>query len=132
MMKTHILVAALTVLNVGLVTIQLVRAADPASAEAAVLRGRALEIVDERGRVRASIKVQPASTSAGLGYPETVMLRLIDADGRPSVKIGGSAQGGAVGLVGDNDATHILLNAEGAETVLKLTNKDGRQQLMKP
>jgi hypothetical protein len=131
-MKMQKLVVALTVLNFGLLGFQLVRSIDPAGAEATVLRGRALEIVDERGRVRASIKVQPAGTVAGVRYPETVMLRLVDAEGRPAVKIGGSAQGGVLGLVGDNDATQILLNAEGAETLLKLTNKDGRQQLVKP
>jgi hypothetical protein len=47
-------------------------------------------------------------------------------------RVGGSAQGGTLGLVGDNDATHILLNAEGAETALELTNKNGRRQLPKP
>jgi hypothetical protein len=131
-MKMQKLVVAVTALNFALLAFQLVRSIDPAGAETAVLRGRALEIVDERGRVRASIKLQPAGTANGVRYPETVMLRLVDAVGRPSVKIGGSAQGGAIGLVGDNDATQILLNAEGAETSLKLADKNGRQQLLKP
>jgi hypothetical protein len=64
--------------------------------------------------------------------PESVMLRLIDAEGRPFVKLGGSEQGAGLGLVGETDTTHALLKAEGAETLLKLTNKDGRQQLIKP
>jgi len=37
-----------------------------------------------------------------------------------------------VGLIGDTDTTHVLLQAEGAESSLKLTNKDGKQQLIKP
>ena len=83
--------------------------------------------------MRASIKVQPAGTAAnGERYPETVMFRLIDANGRPSVKIGGSVQGAGLGLVGVTDSTQALLSAEGTETFLRLTNKDGRQQLLKP
>jgi hypothetical protein len=99
-----------------------------------VLRGRALEIVDERGRVRASIKVQPAETfkSTGKQYPETVVLRLIDSNGRPEVKIVGSEEGGGISLVGDSDATQVLLGAVGDSSSLRLTNKAGREQLIKP
>ena len=60
------------------------------------------------------------------------MLRLIDAKGRPEVKLGGSEQGGGLGLVGESDSTQILLQAEGPDSSLKLTDKDGRQQLIKP
>ena len=60
---------------------------------APVLRGRALEIVDDHGRVRASIQVLPASTqNDGQRSPETVLLRLITEKGRPSVKIGSSEE----------------------------------------
>jgi len=61
-----------------------------ASAETApVLRGRALEIVDERRAVRAGIQVLPAAVSKadGKAYAETVILRLIDPNGRPPVKL---------------------------------------------
>ncbi len=48
----------------------------------AVLRGRALQIVDDQGRVRASINVYPASRQKnGEIYPETVLLRLITERG---------------------------------------------------
>jgi hypothetical protein len=102
-----------------------------------VLRGRQLEIVDDQGRVRASIKIHPGDPNFKMpngktGYPETVMFRLIDPNGRPEVKIGASVQGGGVGLIGETDATHALLEAEGPDTLLKLTNKAGKQQLIKP
>ena len=87
----------LTVLNLMLLLFLLLSRTEPALAtQMPVLRGRALEIVDERGRVRASIKVQPAETfkATGRKYPETVMLRLIDGNGRPEVKIGASVEGG--------------------------------------
>jgi hypothetical protein len=103
---------------------------------APVLRGRALEIVDDQGRVRASIKVQPADESKrmpnGKTVPENVILRLIDANGRPEVKLGASLQGAGLGLIGETDSTYVVLQADLADSSLKLTNKDGRQQLIKP
>jgi hypothetical protein len=132
-MKIQRLLIAVTAVNLGLlmfVVAQMQRAV--AQDIAPVLRGRTLEIVDARGRVRASIKVQPAGTVGGKPYPETVILRLIDPNGRPSVKLGASEQGSGLGLLGDSDTTHLLLNAEGPGTSLKLTNKDGRERLIKP
>src|SRR2546427_3672315 len=49
-------------------------------------RGRALEIVDDRGRVRASIALLPEDPKViwkGKPYPETVLLRLMSPEGRP-------------------------------------------------
>jgi hypothetical protein len=97
-----------------------------------VLRGHALEIVDERGRVRASIQVQPSGTVDGKPYPETVILRLIDPNGRPFVKLAGSERGAGLGLLGESDTTHLLLKAEGPSTSVKLTNKDGKERLLEP
>jgi len=57
-----------------------IRAAGGAAEVAPVLRGRALQIVDDGGRVRASISVLPA----GSGGAETVLLRLITERGRLS------------------------------------------------
>jgi hypothetical protein len=142
-MKTQRLFMALTLANLGILMfllsqIRSVEANNPAQ----VLRGRALEIVDDSGKVRASIQVLPAgparradrslSGADGQTYPETVLLRLIDSNGRPSVKIGASEQGAGLGLGGESEPTYIVLKAEGEATSLKLTNKDGRQQLIKP
>ena len=85
-----------------------------ARSEAPVLRGRALEIVDDQGRVRASIQVLPS------GKP------------RPSVKLTASVQGAGLGLGGESDATYATLSATGAESALKLTNKAGREQVITP
>ncbi|PYO48136.1 MAG: hypothetical protein DMD72_08265 [Gemmatimonadetes bacterium] len=46
-----------------------------------VLRGRALEIVDAQGRLRATIGVLPSTTVDSKRYPETVLLRLGLTDG---------------------------------------------------
>lgn len=132
-MKIQRLLIALTVVNLGLLMFVLAHI-QPTEAQdvGPVLRGRALEIVDAQGRVRASIKLQPAETISGRTYPETVILRLIDQHGRPSVKLGGSERGSGLGLVGEFDSTYIILTAEGTGTSVKLKNKGGRERLITP
>ena len=134
-MTTQRLVFVLALLNVALLAY--VVSAPPATmaqGAAPVLRGRALEIVDDQGRVRATISVVPASpaTATGKAYPETVILRLIDVHGRPGVKVAASGDAAGLSLVGASDRTHIVLKAEGAGSSLKLTDGDGREQLVKP
>ena len=102
-----------------------------------MLRGRALEIVDDHGRVRAMIKVFPDNPTVKMpdgtmGYPETVLLRLIDSKGGPNVKIAATEDGSAVSLGGESNPTHVQVLARGTNTSLKLVNKDGREQLIKP
>ncbi len=132
-MKTQHLAIMLTAVNLGLLLCVLTQN-HPAMAQTPpavppVLRVGALEIVDNQGRVRASISVlEPSSRLAR----STVVLRLIDPNGRPGVKIVASDQGAAVSLVGNSDTTQVLLQADGSNASLKLTNKDGKQQLVKP
>jgi hypothetical protein len=98
-----------------------------------VLRGRGLEITDDAGRVRASIKLHPASVLPdGTAYPETVLLRLISSQGRPNVKIAATEDGSAVALGGEADPTHVAIAVRGTSASLTLVDKDGRQQLIKP
>jgi hypothetical protein len=135
-MKMQRLVVGVTVVNLVLLIGILLSFTDTAFANSGmqVLRGRGLEIVDDRGRVRASIKVQPAETfkPTGRKYPETVVLRLIDQNGRPEVKIGASVDGGGLSLVGDADATQLLLLADSAGSSLTLKNKTGTERLIRP
>jgi hypothetical protein len=99
----------------------------------AVLRGRGLEITDEAGRVRASIKIHPASAMPdGTTYPEIVLLRLIDSQGRPNVKLAAAEDGSVLTLGGESDPAYIQLAARGAAMSVKLTNKDGQQQTIEP
>ena len=104
---------------------------------APILRGRALEIVDDGGRVRASITILPADPTVKMpdgstGYPETVLLRLITSKGRPNVKIGASENGSGLGLGGESDPTYVQILADGPSTSVKLSDKDGRERLIKP
>ena len=141
-MNHHRSLTVLTVLNLLLLTsfllnqIRSVEAGSPA-----VLRGGGLEILDAQGKVRASIQIVPPGPARradgsvvndGKTYPETVLLRLIRPDGRPSVKIATSEDGSAVSLGGGIDPTYIVLEANGGDPSLSLTNKDKRLQLIKP
>jgi hypothetical protein len=138
MMKTQRLLLVLTAVNLALLGYQ---AFQPHLAGAAavdipdVLRGRALEIVDARGKIRASIAVLPEDPKVmwkGKPYPETVLLRLISPEGRPNVKLGASHMGAGLLIGGESNPTYIQVLAEGGETTLKLINKDSTERLIKP
>jgi hypothetical protein len=137
-MKTQRLAIGLTVLNLVILVTVLVRAYFAPNPEVApVLRGRALEVVDDEGRVRAMIKVLPPDPTVKMpdgttGYPETVLLRLIDSKGAPNVKIAATEDGSVVSLVGESNPTHVQVLARGASPSLKLVNKEGQEQLIKP
>ena len=83
-----------------------------------MLRARALQIVDEEGRVRASLAVVPAVN--GEKSEETVLLRLITERGRPSVKIGASEKDAGLALAGPTGTrnTWVTLRAEGTKSSL--------------
>ena len=102
-----------------------------------MLRGHALEIVDDSGKVRASIKVLPANPDARLpdgstGYPETVLFRLVTSNGRPNVKLATTEDGSGLALGGESNPTFVQLLARGTDTSVTLTNHDGQTQRIKP
>ena len=137
-METQRLLIVLTAVNLGLLSYQSLRPRPGMAATAdppAVIRGRALEIVDDRGRVRASLSVLPEDpkvTWKGKPYPETVLLRLMSPDGRPNVKLGATRLGSGLVIGGESNPTYIQLLAEGGETTVKLINGDGLERLIKP
>ena len=132
----------LTVVNLGILLVMLVHQFGHVHASTpSVLRATALEIVDAHGTVRASLHIEPEGPAHladgsvvkdGKIYPETVLFRLIRPDGRPSVKIATSEQGSGLTLGGGIDPTYIVLGAQGGDSSVALTNKDGRQQIIKP
>ena len=143
-MKSQRLLIALTVLNLGLLVFLLAQvevrflgfrflgSAEMHSA-GSVLRGRALEITDDEGRTRASIRLYPASVLPdGTTYPETVLLRLINSQGTPNVKLAATEDGSGLVLSGEANPTHVQILARGTTVSLKLTNKDGQQQSITP
>ncbi len=137
-MKTERLLIVLAAVNIGLLSNQLIRTRPAVAATGdvpAVIRARALEIVDEQGRIRASLSVVPENPKVrwkGQPYPETVLLRLISAEGRPNVKLGASKRGAALLIGGESDPTYVQVLAEGGESTLKLINHDGVERVIKP
>jgi hypothetical protein len=118
----HQVTLALTAINLVLMLI-LGGSLWTANADTAppVLRGSALEIVDATGTVRASIGILPP----GADGKETVLLRLIDGAGQPSVKIATDGDKTGLSFVGGDDASYLILEADGPEAALKLVEPGG-------
>lgn len=115
-MTTRRLLVVLTVINLGLFAFLLAQARVHigvqgirvwTNIDGSVLRGHALEIIDDQGRVRASINLYPADQVRS--YPETTVLRLIDQNGRPSVKLAISERGGGLALASEVEETYVQL-----------------------
>ena len=130
-MLERVLVCLLMLLAFGLAQLR------PAAAQgvAPVLRARALEIVDDQGRVRAEIKVLPAQPTLKMpdgttGYPEAVQLRLISSENRPHVKLVTTEDGSGLVLGGENGHTQLL--SRGTDPLIKIVTKDGREHTIKP
>jgi hypothetical protein len=128
-MTTQRIALMLTVANLVLAAL-LVSQAHPVNASdvSPVLRGRSLEIVDEQGRVRASIKVEPPTTVDSQNYPEAVVFRLRDGDSGPAVKLDASREGAGMSLAGGK----VRLMAKRGENFVSVAGVDGREQVLKP
>jgi hypothetical protein len=130
-MKIPRFLITLTILNfVLLLVVLLPGRSTVAQGVAPILRGKALEIVDDQGRERASINVLPAIPKTK--FPETVILRLVDPKGKPLVKLAASEEGSVLLLLGDSEATYAQVWAQGTNSFVRLTNKDGRERVVKP
>ncbi|HEX9474334.1 MAG TPA: hypothetical protein VF931_09090 [Steroidobacteraceae bacterium] len=133
----------LTILNLSLLAASMIRplVAGQAGAAAPMLRAQGLDIVDTQGRVRASIHVLPAGPARyadgtiqkdAQPMPETVLFRLIRADGRPTVKITTTEQGSAMTLGGGVDPTYIVVDSNGGEPSITLTDAHGARSIVRP
>ena len=130
------LTITLTFLNLILLAFGLAQLR-PAVAQgvAPVLRARALEIVDDQGRVRAEIKVLPAQPTLKMpdgttGYPETVQFRLISSQNSPHMKLVTTEDGSGLVLGGEKGYTQLL--SRGTDPFIKIVTKDGRERTIKP
>lgn len=137
-MNTQRLAIALTVINLAILMSTLAQShSATADGTLPVLRGRALEIVDDQGRVRADLKVYPADLKVKMpdgttGYPETAMLRIYSSKGAPNVKLATTEDGSALVLGGESNPMYAQILSRGSSPLLKLVNKEGREQVIKP
>jgi hypothetical protein len=99
-MRQHRLAIGLITLNLLVLALVAAQAA-PDGAAADVLRGRALELVDERGQIRAKLEVEESGE---------VVLRLIDQNGTIRVKFGAAEHGSSLLLIDEatEPAVHIV------------------------
>jgi hypothetical protein len=137
-MKTERFTTCVTILNavllVGLLATH-VRSLSATQSELPVLRGRALEIIDEQGLVRASIKVHGPETVNGQQFPGAVVLVMGDPRGAPGVKLAASEK--ATGLVlsngnrlSDGRSSGIQLHSD--QPVVLLIDRQGHERTLKP
>jgi hypothetical protein len=130
----------LTIANLGLLGWQVAGLARGGSDRASegVLRGRGLELLDAQGRLRVQLKVEPGDPAyrwpdgSRVGYPETVLFRLITADGKPRVKLTASEEGTGLMLLGSTDETRSVLVAERTEPALTLRRDGATQRVIGP
>ena len=101
----------------------------------AVLRGRGLEIVDDQGRIRASITRY--GKSDGGTYNDIVVFRLHDEAGKPMIKLDthvstSGLKGSGLGLLGASDEVQAYIGTNGRTAKVDLKNGDGRRQQLQP
>lgn len=116
--------AALTALNLVLLVGALTQdRSTGAGSNSGLLRGRVLELVDERDQVRARLNVESNGE---------VVFRLLDQEGAIRVKLGAATDGS--GLLLANDATepgvHLLATTAGSR--IRVVDKDGRERVVAP
>jgi hypothetical protein len=80
--------------------------ASPDASQSPLLRGRALELVDEHGTIRARLNVEPGGA---------VVFRMTDAKGTIRDKLGADTDGSGLLLANDATAPGIHLLAAGRE-----------------
>ena len=135
-MKTQRFLTVLMVINLIVLAFTVFHANSAATPDVApVLRGRALELVDEHGRVRAELKVCPAQPEVKMpdgtkGYPEAVLLRLIDSKNGPNIKITTTEDGAGIVVGGESGYVQILSRGTNLP-VINIVDKNGRKQALK-
>lgn len=128
-LKLQPFLLALTVINLGMfgyVVSQ--QGAVAAPGDDGILRGKGLQIVDDSGKVRASISIMPSEKLRdGSTYPETVLLRLITPDGRPSVKLAAMTTGSGFSFTDGKGLSYVQLLAENDDPKINIVDKAGNK-----
>jgi hypothetical protein len=124
-MTAQRLAVVLTTVNLLLLTLLLLRGESVGAQDVApVLRARMFELVDGRGTVRASFRVE--------SEPDATVLRLSDETGTIRVKLAADARGSGLVLVDDRTELGVQIGAQPAGSFVRLVNRDGREQVLRP
>jgi hypothetical protein len=93
-----------------------------AQAVPSVIRAHAIELVDDGGRVRAQLNVEPGGE---------VVFRMRDADGTVRVKLGASEKGSGLLLLDETTepGVHVLAQRDGTSLTLK---RGDRRHVLRP
>ena len=121
---------ALTIANFAMLAFLLTqpRAIAAPTPDDGILRGKGLQIVDDSGKVRASISIFPAEKlKDGSIYPETVLLRLITPDGRPSVKLSTTQVGSGFSFTDGTGLSYVQLLAQNDDPKINIVDKSGKK-----
>ena len=135
-MKTQRLTIVLTAFNLMLFAFGMAQQRPVVAQDVApVLRARALEIVDDQGRVRAEIKVLPPQPTLKMadgttGYPEVVQFRLLTSHNSPNVKLVTTEDGSGLVLGGEKGYTQLL--SRQADPSIRIVTKTGRERIITP
>ncbi len=133
-MKIQRVAIGLTVVNLMLLMFLLAQNYRASATDVVpVLRGRALEIVDEQNRIRAQILTHGPETVNGKTYPGAVLFRMATEDRAPLVKLTVSKEGSALRLSDDSEPGGVELRANREKgNYVKAVSREGREQMMKP
>jgi hypothetical protein len=123
------LLLALTVINLGMFGYVVSHSgAQAAPNDDGILRGRGLVITDAKGKNRATIEmIGETKMPDGTVYPETVLLRLITPDGRPTVKLAATGDGSGMSLADGKGLSYVQVLARGDKPEFNVVDKAGKK-----
>lgn len=123
-MRPHRLIIGLAGINVVLLAALLVQGPRASAAgDPGTVRARAIELVDERGRVRAQLNVESDGE---------VVFRLRDSAGEIRVKLGAGGDGSGLLLLDGSTEPGIHMLAKSTETSVTLTARGGQRRVITP
>lgn len=123
-MRTQRIVTVLGIASIGLLLVlAMYNGSTYADTPAPLLRAQAIELVDQRGQVRAALTVEANG--------ETVF-RLRDAKGTIRVKLGASEDGSALLLIDGTTEPGAHILSRRTATTFTLRGQDGQQHPIKP
>src|SRR5688500_2783491 len=113
-MKGRRLLVVMTTINTAVLAVLLIRSASLlAASDPETVRAKAIELVDQQGRVRAQLNVEPNGEA---------VFRLRDAKGEIRVKLGADGEGSGFILLDGATEPRIRMLAKDGGTSMTLTS----------